>query len=145
MPIERRDGYWLWVGGPVPPGASGITVGRLVAIRRGHEGSERLLRHELEHVAQYEQLGVIGFLGRYVSAYARSRLRGYGHRAAYLRIPFEASAEFRARRALGWGVVGAEVNPVRGEPAPAADEAAAPSPAAAVVAASPGAAEPSRP
>ena len=105
MPIERRDGWWLWVGGPVPPGASGITVGRLVAIRRGHERSERLLRHELEHVAQYGRLGIVGFLRRYVAAYLRWRLRGYGHRGAYLRIPFEASAEWRARRALGIGVV----------------------------------------
>ena len=110
MGLSQREGYWLWVGGPVPPGASGITIGRLVAIRRGHERSERLLRHELEHVAQYGRLGVLGFLRRYVAAYVRWRLRGYGHRSAYLRIPFEASAEFRARRALGLGVVEVEVS-----------------------------------
>lgn len=95
------------MGGPVPPGASGITIGRLVAVRRGHEGSERLLRHELEHVAQYARYGVLGFLRRYLAAYLRWRSRGYGHRGAYRRIPFEASAEWRARRALGIGVVDA--------------------------------------
>lgn len=105
MGIERREGYWLWVGGPVPPGASGITIGRLVVLRRGHEGSERLLRHELEHVAQYRRFGMLGFLGRYLRHYLRWRWRGYSHRGAYRRIPFEASAEWRARRALGRGVV----------------------------------------
>jgi hypothetical protein len=102
---ERRDGWWLWVGGPVAPGASATTFGRVIAVRRGHEGSERLMRHEREHVAQYERHGVVGFLARYVSAYLRGRLRGYGHWPAYRRIPFEASAEWRARRALGIGVV----------------------------------------
>lgn len=104
MAIERRDGWSLWVGGPVPPGASAITFGRLVIVRRGHERSERLLRHELEHVAQYGRFGFVGFLRRYLAAYLRWRLRGHGHRSAYRRIPFEASAEWRARRSLGVGV-----------------------------------------
>ena len=104
MAIERRDGYWLWVGGPVPRGASGITVGRVVSVRRGKETSTRLLRHELVHVEQYRRHGLLGFLRRYVAAYLRWRLRGYGHWAAYRRIPFEASAEWQARRALGIGV-----------------------------------------
>jgi hypothetical protein len=82
-----------------------MTVGRLVLVRRGRELDERLLRHELEHVAQYRRYGLGGFLRRYVAAYLRWRLRGYGHWAAYRRIPFEAAAEWRARRALGIGVV----------------------------------------
>ena len=57
-----------------------------------------LLRHELVHVEQWKRLGVAGFLIRYVGSYLRGRLRGYGHRAAYLRIPLEAEAEWRARR-----------------------------------------------
>jgi len=89
----------------VPPGASAITIGNVVSIRRGRERSERLLRHELEHVAQYRRFGFLGFLRRYLAAYLGGRLRGYGHRSAYRRIPFEASAEWRARRALGIGVV----------------------------------------
>ena len=105
MPIERRDGWWLWVGGPVPPGASAMTVGRVVSVRRGRERSVRLLTHEAEHVAQYARFGVVGFLRRYLWEYLRWRARGYGHWAAYRRIPFEASAEWRARRALGIGVV----------------------------------------
>ena len=43
--------------------------------------------------------GVIGFLWRYLGAYLRWRSRGYGHLAAYRRIPFEIEAEWRARRA----------------------------------------------
>lgn len=105
MRVERRDGWWLWIGGPVPPGASAITVGRVVSVRPGRERSVRLLRHEVEHVAQYARFGVVGFLRRYAWSYLRWRLRGYGHWAAYRRIPFEASAEWRARRALGVGVV----------------------------------------
>lgn len=105
MGLERRDGYWLWVGGPVAPGATATTWGPVVAVRRGHERSERLLRHELVHVEQWRRYGLLGFLVRYVGAYLRWRCRGYGHWAAYRRIPFEASAEFRARRSLGIGVV----------------------------------------
>jgi hypothetical protein len=88
----------------VPPGASGITVGSVVSVRRGRELDRRLLRHELEHVRQYRQHGVLAFLRRYAAAYLRWRVRGYGHWAAYRRIPFEASAEWRARRSLGIGV-----------------------------------------
>lgn len=105
MRLERRDGYWLLIGGPVPPGSSAITVGSVVSVRRRSVGSERLLRHEVEHVAQYRRYGLIGFLRRYGRDYLGWRVRGYGHWAAYRRIPFEASAEWRARRALGVGVV----------------------------------------
>jgi hypothetical protein len=95
--IERRDGYWLWVGGPVPPGASAITLGPLVSMRRRAVGSGRLLRHELVHVEQWRHFGVFGFLRRYLRDYARWRLRGYGHWGAYRRIGFEAEAEWTAR------------------------------------------------
>lgn len=106
MTLQRRDGWWLWVGGPVPPGAAAITLGSLVVVRRGREDDERLLRHELVHVAQYRADGATTFLARYLLAYARWRLRGYRHHGAYRRIPAEASAEWQARRALGIGVIG---------------------------------------
>jgi hypothetical protein len=47
---------------------------------------------------QWSDLGYVGFLRRYVAAYLRSRLRGYPHKAAYRRIPFEIEAEWVARR-----------------------------------------------
>lgn len=99
------DGWWLWVGGPVPPGAAAITLGSLVIMRPGREDDERLVRHELVHVAQYRADGVGLFLVRYLTAYARWRLRGYRHHGAYRRIPAEASAEWRARRELGIGLI----------------------------------------
>jgi hypothetical protein len=87
----------VWVGGPVPPGAAAITVGRVVSVRRRFASDERLLAHELVHVAQWRSLGVVGFLGRYVGSYLRWRVRGYGHWAAYRRIPLEVEAEWVAR------------------------------------------------
>ena len=45
MPLERRDGYRLWVGGPVPSGVpTRITLGSLVIVRNGSERSPYLLR-----------------------------------------------------------------------------------------------------
>lgn len=85
-------GARVWVGGPVPPGADAVTVGSLVIVRRDAADSERLLRHEGVHVEQWRRWGVVGFLRRYLGAYLRWRVRGYGHRAAYLRIPLEVEA-----------------------------------------------------
>jgi hypothetical protein len=96
--IERHDGYWLWVGGPVAPGASATTIGPLILMRRAAVGNARLLRHELVHVRQYRELGVVRFLARYLRAYLGWRLRRHPHWAAYRRIPFEAEAEWLARR-----------------------------------------------
>jgi hypothetical protein len=96
--IERHGDHWRWVGGPVPPGADAITLGRLVIVRRRAAGSAHLLRHELVHVRQWRRYGVAGFLWRYLGAYVRGRLLGYGHQGAYRRIPLEVEAEWVARR-----------------------------------------------
>ena len=87
----------------MPPGAAAWTLGSLVIVRAQHAGSEHLLAHELQHVQQYERMGFTGFLTRYLLAYGTWRARGYGHQAAYRRIPAEVSAEWRARRLLGIG------------------------------------------
>jgi hypothetical protein len=96
--LERHPHYWCLVGGPVPPGADAITLGRLVIVRRRAASSARLLRHELVHVRQWRRLGVGGFLSRYLGAYLRGRVRGYPHKGAYRRIPLEVEAEWEARR-----------------------------------------------
>jgi hypothetical protein len=96
--LERGPGYRRWIGGPVPPGAAAITLGRLIIVRARAAGDLHLLRHELVHVEQWRRLGVVRFLARYLGAYLRWRLRAHGHRAAYLRIPLEVEAEWRARR-----------------------------------------------
>ena len=80
----------------MPRGASAITVGRVVSMRRGAVGDAVLLAHELVHVRQWRELGVVGFLVRYVGSYVRWRVRGYGHWAAYRRIPLEVEASWEA-------------------------------------------------
>ena len=99
--IERHPGHWRWIGGPVPPGAAAITIGPLVSVRRRWAGDARLIRHELVHVAQWRRLGVLGFLRRYLWAYAWWRAHGHGHLAAYRRIPLEVEAEWQARTGRG--------------------------------------------
>lgn len=98
MRLERHDGYWLLVG-PAAPGATATTLGPLILMRRRGVGDARLLRHELEHVRQWREQGVVGFLWRYLGAYVTARVRGYPHGAAYRRIPQEIEAEWNARRA----------------------------------------------
>lgn len=98
MSVQHRDGYRLWVGGPVPRGADAITLGSLIIVREGHEGSEHLLRHELVHVHQWDRHGPLGFAARYVGSYLKWRLCRKGHHGAYLRIPLEIEAEWVARR-----------------------------------------------
>jgi hypothetical protein len=112
VPLQRRDGYTLWVGGPVPKGSSGITLGSLVIVRPGHEQSAKLLRHEQVHVRQWRRYGVLGFTVRYGASYAKWRLLRKGHRGAYLRIPLEIEAEWVARRTLATAVPDTEPDAV---------------------------------
>lgn len=101
---KRCDGYWLWVGGPVPRGSIGITVGRLVCIRRSAARADwfnSLLAHELVHVRQFGELGWSRFAARYFGSYVRFRLRGYSHRQSYVRIPLEVEARVDARLTPG--------------------------------------------
>lgn len=93
----------MWVGGPVPPGADAWTLGDLVIVRRRSADSVHLMAHELEHVRQWREQGMLRFARNYLGAYLCWRGRGYPHRAAYRRIPAEVSAEWRARRHLGIG------------------------------------------
>jgi hypothetical protein len=100
MPLERRDGYWLWIGGPVPKGSSGITIGPVVSVRRGAERSAYLLKHEEVHVRQWAQHGPVVFGVRYLWSYGAWRLARKGHWGAYRRIPYEVEADWVARRQL---------------------------------------------
>ena len=81
----------------MPPGADAITIRSVVSIRTVAADDEHLLRHEREHVRQWRRLGAARFLIRYVGAYLRWRLRGYGHWGAYRHIPLEVEAEWAAR------------------------------------------------
>jgi hypothetical protein len=98
MGLKRHGDHWLWVGGPVPPGAAAITIGPVVSIRRRRAADVHLLAHEAEHVRQYRERGVVGFLVGYLADYARQRARGWPHWAAYRRLALEVEAEWLARR-----------------------------------------------
>jgi hypothetical protein len=74
------------------PGVAGMTLGRWILLRRGHEHDTDLIAHELVHVRQWRELGAPQFLARYLGAYARGRWRRLGHKAAYEAIPFEVEA-----------------------------------------------------
>ena len=79
----------------LPPGASGMTIGRRVLLRKGHERRHALIAHELVHVEQWRDQGRVRFLTRYLADYLRSRGAGARHRVAYLAIPAEQEARDR--------------------------------------------------
>jgi hypothetical protein len=57
-----------------------------------------LIVHELAHVHQWAQLGVLRFLWRYLGGYIRGRFSGLSHHEAYRAIPIEIEArEFAAQ------------------------------------------------
>lgn len=52
----------------------------------------QLIKHELVHVRQWQEVGPIRFPIRYVSEYLRLRGAGLGHQQAYEEISFEHEA-----------------------------------------------------
>ena len=86
---------------PVPaPGADGMTLGRLILVRRDdpadRTGRRSLLAHELVHARQWAELGGARFLWRYVGSYAGNLRRLRRHQDAYLAIPLEVEARAEA-------------------------------------------------
>lgn len=82
------------------PGTHGMTVGRFILLLRDDDQSGRrtLLAHELVHVEQYADLGIIRFLRPYLREYFANLWRLRNHRQAYLAISFEAEARAAAER-----------------------------------------------
>lgn len=82
----------------LPPGASGMTVGWLILLRRDDDrrGTRELLAHELVHVRQFAARGTVRFLLVYLRDYLRGLVRLRRHRAAYLAIPAEREARDEA-------------------------------------------------
>lgn len=76
------------------PGSSGMTIGRFVFLRNDglFDGSRKIIAHELVHVRQVSELGLLRFLARYLMGYARALVKLRRHRAAYCAIPFEVQA-----------------------------------------------------
>lgn len=86
----------------LPPGADGMTLGRVILLRRDamadRTGRRALLAHELVHARQWAELGVARFLRRYLWDYAANLRRLRRHHAAYVAIPLEAEAREGAER-----------------------------------------------
>lgn len=95
--MQRHDGYRLIIGAPVPAQAEAITLGRNILVRRRAADHDPLIAHELVHVRQFQELGAVRFFAKYIGSYLRGRLGGYGHMAAYRRIPLEVEACWLSR------------------------------------------------
>jgi hypothetical protein len=98
----RPERVQVWPAGPLlravwREGISAMTLGRWVfvdpkVLRGDPESLGRLIVHELVHVRQFSDLGLVGFFVRYLADYARGRLRGLNHREAYRQNLFEEEA-----------------------------------------------------
>ncbi len=82
------------------PGTSGMTIGRFVFLISDvdRSGRRELVAHELVHVRQYAEVGLVPFLWRYLRDYLAGLRRLRNHRQAYLAIPTEVEARAEARR-----------------------------------------------
>jgi hypothetical protein len=98
VPVRDLDRARLVRVPVLTPGIAGMTLGRWILVRGGHDQDADLIAHELVHVRQWRELGAVRFLVRYLGAYARGRWRGLGHRAAYEAIPLEAEARLVSGR-----------------------------------------------
>lgn len=72
-------------------GVVAITLGRRIWIRAGAR-TDALLRHELTHVRQMRDLGILRFGCRYLREYVRNRVNGMPADDAYRNISFEREA-----------------------------------------------------
>ena len=84
----------------LPNGASGMTIGTLILLRddRDTSGDRALMAHELVHVRQFAEQGMVPFLTSYLRDYLRGRRSGSNHRRAYLDIDAEQEARAEADR-----------------------------------------------
>ncbi len=82
----------------LPPAADGMTIGSYVLLRGDQieRRSSTLLAHELVHVRQFAELGLVRFGIEYFGAYLKNLARSRNHRQAYLDIPLEIEARKEA-------------------------------------------------
>lgn len=81
----------------LPGGYAGMTLGNHVILARpvDEDGTSALLAHELVHVRQWADQGLVGFSSRYLSAFGRnlSRSRRWGRAYADIEAEREARQE----------------------------------------------------
>lgn len=84
----------------LPRRHAGMALGRLVLLTRDVPpgGASALLAHELVHVRQWAELGVVGFAARYLADFARGLARHRRWAPAYRDIALEVAARDEARR-----------------------------------------------
>lgn len=92
-----RVGFPLWLRMFLWANVAAITIGKRIYIdprylQKGADQMERLVRHELTHVRQVAQLGMVRFFFRYIRDYVKLRRSGLDSGAAYEAIPFEVEA-----------------------------------------------------
>jgi len=87
-----RVGFPWWMRPFLYRDVIALTIGRRIWISPRAQEVEPLIRHELVHVRQMAEHGILPFLWRYVGDYIRNRRRGLSHHQAYLAIPFEVEA-----------------------------------------------------
>lgn len=73
----------------VPGGRAGFTFRNYILV---DEWRDDLLAHELVHVRQFRQMGVIRFSYRYLRDYLSNRVAGDSHYEAYRNIGLEIEA-----------------------------------------------------
>lgn len=92
-----RVGYPWWLRPWLARDVVAITLGRTIYLSRRAgtwtgQRSERLLRHELVHVRQVQEHGLVGFLCRYSFEFLRHLWNERSVARAYRLISFEVEA-----------------------------------------------------
>ncbi|MGH1502649.1 MAG: hypothetical protein ACRBI6_03780 [Acidimicrobiales bacterium] len=97
-PADRLDQVRIIRIPFVPGGFAGITLGTTVCLTHAEpaDGTSKLIAHELVHVRQWGERGVVGFLRWYLADYARNLRRHRRSRLAYLEIEAEREARLTA-------------------------------------------------
>lgn len=82
----------------LPNGADGLTLANMILVKKfvDPEDFRELIAHELVHVRQWKEYGIVGFLFRYVRDYLKGLRNHRNHYQAYLDIPFEIEARAEA-------------------------------------------------
>ena len=87
-----RVGFPWWLRPFLLRDVVALTLGRRIWISERVRDVDALLRHEMVHVRQMAEHGVVPFLWTYACDYLRNRRRGMTHDEAYLAIPYEVEA-----------------------------------------------------
>mgnify|MGYP000754129952 CR=1 FL=1 len=81
--------HWL----PKLINANAIVINKKIYFAMSKEKvSDRLLKHEQEHIKQQEEEGFLSFLFNYIKEYLGNRLDGMKHYEAYYNISYEVEA-----------------------------------------------------